>query len=550
MNHEQIPLLNFEFLRPAIKKQVIEDTLSYFSDLEGKNLELLLGETLYTERFRLKRHRDNIFTKPRTRRDKKLWGQIQSGLLKSPAESERRQLLGQILEHYTEEIAGHFNYSVFRFATTAVPWGFNWLLNAASLRHFLPWKLTEALSECLIIDGHSDRLRKLSQHGTILLVPTHQSNLDSLLIGFIIHQLGLPPFSYGAGLNLFFNPVFSFFMNNLGAYTVDRQKNNALYKNCLKNYSTAILQHGIHSIFFPGGTRSRSGAIESKLKLGLLGTALRAQTDNYLKNFPKPDIFVVPLVVSYHSVLEAQSLIEDFLAEAGKHRYIIMDDESWQPIKVLRFFWRFFSSKSSITVRFGEPMDVFGNPVDDEGQSQGPNGTTIQRKDWLTTCGSLKHVPQRDEEYTFRLGKKIIQRFHTDHTVIDSHWVAFTYFEALRKKYPDQDLYRFLRLSPEQRTLPLDEFYKIAELLTTELKQLESQNKIYLSPELQTQNLPQWVQSGAQHLGPLHDSAAVKLVNNAITTEDMNLLYYYRNRLTGYGLNGALQHHERKGFLE
>ena len=34
--------------------------------------------------------------------------------------------------------------------------------------------------------------------------------------------------------------------------------------------------------------------------------------------------------MSYHFVLEASSLIEDYLAESGKHRFIITDDESWQ----------------------------------------------------------------------------------------------------------------------------------------------------------------------------------------------------------------------------
>ena len=38
------------------------------------------------------------------------------------------------------------------------------------------------------------------------------------------------------------------------------------------------------SLFFPGGTRSRSGGIEKHLKLGLLGTALDAQYMNYLQH--------------------------------------------------------------------------------------------------------------------------------------------------------------------------------------------------------------------------------------------------------------------------
>ena len=48
-----------------------------------------------------------------------------------------------------------------------------------------------------------------------------------------------------------------------------------LYKEVLKTFSQVILERGMHSIFFPGGTRSRSGAVERKLKLGLAGTMRR-----------------------------------------------------------------------------------------------------------------------------------------------------------------------------------------------------------------------------------------------------------------------------------
>ena len=41
--------------------------------------------------------------------------------------------------------------------------------------------------------------------------------------------------------------------------------------------------------------------------------------------------------------------------------------------------------------------------------------------------------------------------------------MAFAFFEALRTRYPDLDLYRFLRLSHAQRTLPYGDFLVKAE---------------------------------------------------------------------------------------
>ncbi|MGZ3707340.1 MAG: 1-acyl-sn-glycerol-3-phosphate acyltransferase, partial [Bdellovibrionota bacterium] len=289
----QGPLSRLETIRPKILGDVVSRTLS---ELSGVSQDLLLGESLYLERLRLKRERPNPFTKRRLARDGSLWGQVQSGLLKSSAEADRHQLLEKVTRHYAEEIGGHFNPRTYQFATRAVPWFFSWFLNAASVRRFLPWGMTQAIQSRLHVVGEIPTLQKLSQKGTILLVPTHQSNIDSVLIGYVIYLMSLPPFSYGAGLNLFSNPVLNFFMSNLGAYTVDRQKNNAIYKMTLKNYSARILEEGIHSIFFPGGGRSRSGAIESRLKLGLLGTGLEAQIASLRSGNPNSNVYVVPMV--------------------------------------------------------------------------------------------------------------------------------------------------------------------------------------------------------------------------------------------------------------
>jgi glycerol-3-phosphate O-acyltransferase len=549
------PLFHFDDSRLKILADVVSKTTGTISSAQ---LDLLIGEALYSERFRLKRQKNNLFTKTRAKADKALWNQVQSGLLQSPVEVDRKALLRTIVKHYAEEIGGHFNPQVYGFATRAVPWGMSWLLNAASVQRFLPWGMTEALASRIELVGEISTLQKLAKRGTILLVPTHQSNMDSVLIGYLIYLMSLPPFSYGAGLNLYSNPILSFFMSRLGAYTVDRKKTNIIYKETLKNYSTKILREGLHSIFFPGGGRSRSGALESKLKLGLLGTSLDAQLQNLQAGVENPSVFVVPMVVSYHFVLEASSLIEDYLAEAGKHRYIISDDEFWQPRKVLAFFWKLFSSQNGIAVRIGKPMDVFGNFVDDEGRSMGPNGTTIDPARWLTTRGELRSDAQRDQEYTRELGSRIVERFHRENTVLTSHLVAFAFFETLRRKYPDLDLYRFLRLSLAQRSMLYPEFLISAEAYHRQVVAAADRGELYLSQGLKTSDVRSWVEDGIRQLGLLHDAAVVKHRDQAIWTEDMNLLYYYRNRLSGYefsllsgmgGMSAKPGKIDPKGFL-
>jgi glycerol-3-phosphate O-acyltransferase len=539
------PLNSFNRVRPQILDDVVQRTLH---DLSAMPTEMILSEALFQERIRLKRFRANLFTASRKKHDRKLWNSVQAGLVRSPAEVDRQKIMKRVASHYAEEIGGHFNPHIYKFATAVVPYGFSWLLNAASVQRFLPWGLTQSLDSRMKMVGEIPALRNLSKKGTILLVPTHQSNIDSLLIGWIIHMMGLPPFAYGAGLNLFSNPMFSYFMNNLGAYTVDRNKSNTIYKHTLKNYSTRILREGVHSIFFPGGGRSRSGAVESRLKLGLLGTGLEAQIENMIAGKPNPNIYIVPMVMSYHFVLEASSLIEDYLVEAGKHRFIAIDEDSLPQAKLVNFFWKLFASKSGVTIRVGKAMDIFGNFVDENGMSIGPNGTSIDVKKWLTTRGELKPDLQRDQEYTRELGSRLVDRFHRENTALGSHLVAFALFETLRTRYPDLDLYRFLRLTLPQRSFPYSEFLESAERHHKAIVAAADRGDLYIDDELRTAPTEKWVQDGAAQLGLFHEADVIKIQDGAVFTEDMSLLYYYRNRLSGYGLN-ARGFYDSKGFL-
>lgn len=539
----------------GIRKDVLADAVSRTSrEFPDSSLEGTLREALFQEKHRLRKFRmfsaSGPFTYGRHVRDARLWSGVRGDLLKRPVEAGRREITERTLRHYAEEIGGHFDPAVYRFATSIVPIGFNWMLNAASFHTFLPWKMKENVQSRLKIEGRTEHLRKLADRGTILLVPTHQSNIDSILIGFVIYMLGLPPFAYGAGLNLFTNPVLSFFMRHLGAYTVDRQKSNALYKALLKHYSTRVLEEGVHSIFFPGGGRSRSGAIENNLKLGLLGTGLQAQIRNYQNGKPNPNVYVVPMVMSYHFVLEAGSLIEDFLQHSGGHRFLPSGEtEPFFLLRAMQFFWRFFSTQSDIHVRIGQPLDIFGNHVDEEGRSLGPNGTSIDPKLWLTTQGVLREEPARDREYTKRLGEKISERFHKDHTVLASHVVAHAYFEALRRQYPEHDLFKLLRLSIEQRTMPYARFAEEVIRLHGVLRERADQGGLFLSTALQENEAEHWIRDGMLALGALHGHAVLKHEEETVWSEDLNLLYYYRNRLTGYGLRGGLGEYDEQGFL-
>jgi glycerol-3-phosphate O-acyltransferase len=548
----EIYQLSHRDYRESLVEEVVRRTQADFSRADPR---LLLEETLYQEKIRIRKARASWLFAPylakRNQADRKFVSVVQARMKNAVGLEDNRELLRLFSDHFGREICGNFEPKMYDFAIRMVPWMFSWLLNAASVQRILPFGMSESLESRLRVVGEVEHLQKLAKKGTILLVPTHLSNIDSLLIGYVIHLMSLPPFAYGAGLNLFSNPLLSFSMSHLGAYTVDRQKSSQVYKAALKNYSTSILKRGIHSIFFPAGGRVRSGAIESRLKLGLLGTALQAQLERYQENHPSPNIYVVPMVMNYPFVFEASSLIEDYLEAAGKHRFMPNDGGEAVPfVNILKFFWKLFSTRSEMWIRIGKPLDVFGNFVDENGVSIGPNGTQIDPRRFFMTEGEVRSVPQRDREYTALLGKKISERYHAENVVLSSHLVAYSLFSCLRKQYPNLDLFRFLRLSRAQRTMTVSRFYEEAEICFRMVKEASDHGRLHLSNSLHCGDVRIWVEDGVRQLGLFHDAKVVKMDDGTVTTEDMNLLYYYRNRLTGYGFGSDFSGEtDEKGFL-
>jgi glycerol-3-phosphate O-acyltransferase len=90
-----------------------------------------------------------------------------------------------------------------------------------------------------------------------------------------------------------------------------------------------------------------------------------------------------------------------------------------------------------------------------------------------------------------------------------SQLVAFTAFEMIRKNFKKLDVFGILRLPPEDTELPYDEFVKTCGRLLEVLRQMQKDDKIKLT----------------------HSKK-----NGNIMSPDLKLLYFYHNRLEGYGL--------------
>jgi glycerol-3-phosphate O-acyltransferase len=511
----------------------------------GNNPEILKEEletTLYREKLRIKQNPWIVDPDD----EGKFWGEVKSSLLNINGDEKKisrfeeyKSVLNKITARYAEEIASNFKATHYKFTRSVVTYGFSRLLNAARVKGFRSiFSNQYSLQDKIQITGETDQIRDLATKGTIIMVPTHFSNLDSILIGWIISVLGLPPFIYGAGLNLFNISIFAYFMNALGAYKVDRRKKNLLYLETLKTYSKEAIQFGCHSLFFPGGTRSRSGMIESRLKLGLLSTAIEAQRANYQSGITdiSGKIFIVPVTINYHFVLEAPSLIREHLSITGQERYYKENDEFSNSYKISKFLIKFFTKGSDISVSIGKAMDVLGNYVDQDGRTIDKNGRQIDTKDYFISEGKVTVDLQREEEYTNMLGKRIVEEFHKINRVFSSHLVSFTAFEIIKKENPKLDLFELLRLPEEDLLIPSEEFKQVCQMVLDAIFDLESKNLIKMAHHL-NRDIEEIIQHGLENVGMYHaNRPLVKDFENNITTQDVSLLYFYHNRLTGYGL--------------
>jgi glycerol-3-phosphate O-acyltransferase len=217
------PIFDFNASRPSLIEEVVRRVTSQVRDPL-----LSLNEAAYLETKRLQSSGHPDLAE---------WRSLASQLGRM-TEAELRDRLKYYVERYAWDVAGNFDRRVYKFASRVTAPLLGALLSPRAMIKNLPgaFDLT-ALDSRILVQGPREHIRRLSEIGTIVFVPTHLSNLDSVVFGFAIERAALPPAVYGAGKNLFTNPVLSYFMHNLGAYRVDRRLRHSLYKDVLKAYS-------------------------------------------------------------------------------------------------------------------------------------------------------------------------------------------------------------------------------------------------------------------------------------------------------------------------
>ena len=158
-----------------------------------------------------------------------------------------------------------------------------------------------------------DRVREAAKQGTLVLLPSHKSHFDYLVLSYLCVKRSLQLPAIAAGDNLSFFPMGPLF-RRAGAFFIRRSfKGDRLYAAVVDAYIRRLLRDGHSMEFFLEGGRSRTGKLLPP-KVGLLSMVV----DAALAVDPRP-VFFVPVSIGYERIVEARSYVRE-LTGGEKHK--------------------------------------------------------------------------------------------------------------------------------------------------------------------------------------------------------------------------------------
>ncbi|HEY6462556.1 MAG TPA: hypothetical protein VIY73_20445, partial [Polyangiaceae bacterium] len=255
-------------------------------------------------------------------------------------------------------------------------------------------------------------------------------------------------------------------------------------------------------------------------------------------------VYFVPATINYLLTLEAETLVDDFLQEEGKHRYIIEDDESSRPGRVAAFVRKLLGLDAGCVIRFGTPLDCFGNEVDADAVSRDARGHAVDPLGYLTDVdGKVAHDPARDAQYTRELGDAIVRSFARNTVAMATHLVASCAFQKLRESLGPEglgkDIFGMLR-SLDDVTVSRTELAEQVERLRDRARELERQGGIVLGPRLGRATGREILDEALRAFSGFHTTPVLEPRGDRLLLVDTRLIFYYQNRLAAHGLAADL----------
>src|SRR5688500_11111481 len=168
--------------RDGLIDTVDEQTLEHILEKHGDRIVDLSSRVSYLEIIRLKETPWKVDPPNEEQFWKRVRSEVTANDKHKPEVKQKNniELLKRIIHRYTDEIAGNFKESTFLFARKFLTLFFKRLLNAAAGKNFRRlWSSRLQLYERIKIHGEVEHVRNMFSHGTVVILPTHLSNLAS-----------------------------------------------------------------------------------------------------------------------------------------------------------------------------------------------------------------------------------------------------------------------------------------------------------------------------------------------------------------------------------
>jgi glycerol-3-phosphate O-acyltransferase len=187
------------------------------------------------------------------------------------------------------------------------------------------------------------RVRDAARDASLVLLPSHKSHIDYLVLSDMLYSNAMMPPLIAAGDNLSFWPIGSLLRRG-GAFFIRRSfHGDTLYPALVEAYLRKLLAEGFTIEFFLEGGRSRTGKALPP-KYGLLSMVF----DSAMKLYGTK-IKLVPISIGYERIIEERSFVHEL---GGGEKQSENVGDLIKSSSVLRSKW------GRLYVQFGEIIDL------------------------------------------------------------------------------------------------------------------------------------------------------------------------------------------------
>ncbi len=213
----------------------------------------------------------------------------------------------------------------------------------AALDQLVQQAATRMFSAVEVDQEGVERLRELAKEGTLVLLPSHKSHMDYLVLSWLLYRHKLPMPAIAAGDNLNFLPVGPI-LRRAGAFFIRRKfSGDRLYSAVVDAYVRRLLKDGSGLEFFLEGGRSRTGKLLPP-KLGLLSLVVDAAL-----GVPTRTTWFCPVSIGYERFVEEKAFVRE-LTGGEKQKESVRG--------LVRSFDALVGRYGRLSVQFGKPLSL------------------------------------------------------------------------------------------------------------------------------------------------------------------------------------------------